>query len=118
MDIQRTGQAKKRRNRRIIIGIIVVAFAGLVTLGLSRLEPAAPTVERETVWIDTVQRGPMLRQVRGPGTLVPEDVRYIPASVEGSVESIPALPGVTVTADTVLLEMSNPEVEQNAAEAQ
>src|SRR6202035_3285133 len=118
MDIQRFGQAKKKRTRNLIIGVAVLAAVGLISLGLSKLEPAAPTVQRETVWIDTVQRGPMLRQVRGPGTLVPEDIRWISASVEGRVERIPSLAGVTVTPDTVLLDMSNPEIEQNAVEAQ
>jgi HlyD family secretion protein len=119
MDIVRTGQAEKRRRRNIIVvaaGLLVIA---LITLGLSRLKPAAPTVERQTVWIDTVQRGSMLRQVRGSGTLVPIDsaVRFVSAQVEGRIERIPSLPGVTVTPDTVLMDLSNPEVEQNAAEA-
>jgi HlyD family secretion protein len=96
----------------------VLAIA-LITLGLSRLQPAAPTVERQTVWIDTVLRGEMRRQVRGSGTLVPIDsaVRFISAQVEGRIERVPNLPGVSVTPDTVLIEMSNPEVQQNAAEA-
>lgn len=117
MDIPREGQAKKRRTRNIIISVAVLAVAALATLGLSRLEPAAPVVEKETVWVDTVHRGSMLRQVRGPGTLVPEDVRWISALVEGRVERIPALPGVTVQPTTVLLDLSNPEVEQTATEA-
>jgi len=119
MDIARTGQAQKRRRRNVIIAAGAVLVIGLITLGLSRLQPAAPTVERQTVWIDTVQRGSMLRQVRGSGTLVPIDsaVRFISAQVEGRIERIPSLPGVTVTADTVLIEMSNPETQQNAAEA-
>ncbi len=99
----------------VVAGIAVVS---LITIGLARLEPAAPTVEAETVLIDTVKRGLMLRQVRGPGTLVPEDVRWISAPVEGRIERIPALPGVEVTAETVLLEMSDPQIEQNALEAE
>jgi HlyD family secretion protein len=118
MDIQRTGQAKKRRNRRLILGAVGLAVIGLISLGLSRLEPAAPSVQRETVWIDQVKRGEMDRQVRGPGTLVALDVRYVPAPVDGRIERIPALPGVTVTANTILMDMSNPELEQNAAEAE
>jgi HlyD family secretion protein len=119
MDIVRTGQAQKRRRRNIIIatgGLLVMA---LITLGLRQLKPAAPTVERQTVWIDAVKRGSMLRQVRGSGTLVPIDsaVRFISAQVEGRIERIPNLPGVTVTPDALLMDMSNPEVEQNAAEA-
>src|SRR5205807_3234499 len=119
MDIVRTGQVEKRRRRNIFIAIGAVLAIGLITLGLSRLKPAAPTVERQTVWIDTVQRGSMLRQVRGSGTLVPIDsaVRFISAQVEGRIERIPNLPGITVTPDSVLIEMTNPEVEQNAAEA-
>jgi len=119
MDIVRTGQAQKRRRRNIIIAAAGLLLIALITLGLSRLKPAAPTVERQTVWIDTVQRGSMLRQVRGSGTLVPIDsaVRFISAQVEGRIERIPNLPGVTVGPDTVLMEMSNPETEQNAAEA-
>jgi HlyD family secretion protein len=119
MDIVRTGQAQKRRKRNALIVAGAVVAVALITLGLSRLKPAAPTVERQTVWIDTVQRGSMLRQVRGSGTLVPIDsaVRFISAQVEGRIERIPSLPGVTVTADTELMDMSNPEVEQNAAEA-
>jgi HlyD family secretion protein len=119
MDIVRTGQAQKRRKRNALIAAGALVAVALITLGLSRLKPAAPTVERQTVWIDTVQRGSMLRQVRGSGTLVPIDsaVRFISAQVEGRIERIPNLPGVTVAPDTLLMEMSNPEVEQNAAEA-
>src|SRR5262245_7016131 len=118
MDIPRTGEAQRRRLRRSIFIVAGIAVISLATIGLRRLEPAAPTVEKETVLIDTVKRGLMLRQVRGPGTLVPEDVRWISAPVEGRVERIPALPGVTVTADTVLLEMSDPQVQQSALEAE
>jgi HlyD family secretion protein len=118
MDIPRTGEAQKRRFRRSVFIVAGIAVISLVTIGLTRLEPAAPTVEKETVLTDTVKRGLMLRQVRGPGTLVPEDVRLISAPVEGRVERIPALPGVTVTADTVLLEMSDPQIQQSALEAE
>lgn len=117
MDIPRTGQAQKRRIRRTIIVVGIGALVLLITVGLSRLEPAAPPVERETVWVDTVQRGPMLRAVRGNGTLVPEEVRVISAPVEGRVERI-LLPGAQVEADTVLLEMTDPQVMQAALEAQ
>jgi len=119
MDIVRTGQAQKRRKRNALIAAGALVAVALITLGLSRLKPAAPTVERQTVWIDTVQRGSMLRQVRGSGTLVPIDsaVRFISAQVEGRIERIPNLPGVTVVPETLLMDMSNPEVEQNAAEA-
>ncbi len=99
----------------IVAGIAVVL---LITVFLTRLEPAAPTVAAETLLIDQVKRGPMLRQVRGPGTLVPVDVRIISAPVDGRVERIPSLPGVPVTADTILLEMVDPTVEQNALDAE
>jgi len=95
-----------------------LAVVLLITVFLRRLEPAAPTVAAETLLIDQVKRGEMLRQVRGPGTLVPVDVRWISAPVEGRVERIPALPGVTVKEDTILLEMTDPTVEQNALEAE
>jgi HlyD family secretion protein len=86
----------------------------LVTLGLSRLQPAAPRVDKSTIWVDTVKRGEMLRQVRGNGLLVPEDIRWIPTVNAGRVEQILVLPGAAVKADTVLVELSNPEVEQAA----
>lgn len=118
MDIPRSGQAQKRRLRRTVFIVAGLAVVLLVTVFLRRLEPAAPTVAAETLLIDQVKRGEMLRQVRGPGTLVPVDVRIISAPVEGHVERIPALPGVTVKEDTVLLEMTDPTVEQNALEAE
>src|SRR5215470_12794942 len=105
MDIARTGEVQRKRRRRALLAVAGAVAIALITLGLSRLQPAAPTVERQTVWIDTVQRGSMLRQVRGSGTLVPIDsaVRFISAQVEGRIERIPNLPGVTVTPDTVLV---------------
>jgi HlyD family secretion protein len=118
MDIPRSGQAQKRRLRRTVFIVAGLAVVLLITVFLRRLEPAAPTVATETLLIDQVKRGEMLRQVRGPGTLVPVDVRWISAPVEGHVERIPALPGVTVTEDTVLLEMTDPTLEQNALEAE
>ena len=91
-----------------------------VTVGISRLKPAAPTVDRSTIWTDTVKRGSMLRQVRGLGSLIPshEDVRQIPAETEATVIRIDKLPGSQVTADTILVEMSNPQLEQEALDAQ
>lgn len=118
MDIQRPDQSRKRRIQRIVWAALGVLAIGLITYLISRLKPAAPSVERETVWVDTVQRGPMLRQVRGPGTLVPVDIRWLSASQDGRVERIPALPGVTVTPDTILLELSNPELEQGLSDAE
>ena len=118
MDKPRTGYAEKQRLRRTLMLVGAVAAIILVTLGIRTIEPAAPPVRRETLWIDTVKRGSMVLEVRGPGTLVPVDIRVISAPVEGRVERIPALPGVPVQPDTVLLELSDPEVEQAALEAQ
>jgi HlyD family secretion protein len=118
MDIPRTGEARKRRMRRTAVIVAIATVAVLVSLGLSRLEPAAPTVQKETLYIDTVKRGPMLRSVRGPGTLVPVDILLVSAPVDARIERIPALPGVKVTADTILMEMADPQAQQNALEAQ
>jgi HlyD family secretion protein len=82
------------------------------------LKPAVPSVDRSTVWVDTVKRGPMLREVRGLGTLVPEEIRWIPANTEGRVEKIVVRPGTQVKADTVILELSSPELEQAAHDAE
>jgi len=89
----------------------------LVTMGLSRLKPAAPGVDRSTVWIDTVKRGPMLRQVRGLGTLTPVDIQWIPAATDGRVEKIPVLPGTAVQPNTVLLILTNPQLMQETVDA-
>src|SRR5260221_8068316 len=99
------------------IGVDVVAAAAV---GILRLRPAAPTVERGTVWTDTVKHGSMLRQVRGLGSLIPsqESVRQIPAETEATVVRIHMLPGSQVTGSTILLEMSNPQTEQAAVDAQ
>jgi HlyD family secretion protein len=118
MDIARPSSARQRRRRQIVYvgtGIVLVA---LVTMGLSRLKPAAPTVERSTVWVDTVRRGSMLRQVRGLGTLVPVEIQWIPAITEGRVDKILELPGTAVKPDTVLLQLSNPQLEQEALDAE
>ncbi len=120
MDIARPEFKTQKRRRQIMIVAAVVVGVVAVSVGVSRLKPAAPTVERGTVWTDTVKRGPMLRQVRGLGTLVPsqESVRQIPAETEATVVRIHMLPGSQVTADTILLEMSNPQTEQAAVDAQ
>ncbi len=118
VDIARPSQARQKRIRRIVMGAGGLVAVLLITLGLSRLKPAAPTVERSTVWIDTVKRGPMLRQVRGLGTLVPEDIRWITAQTEGRVERHVILPGTDVKPDSVILELSNPEVELQALDAE
>ncbi|MFO7693513.1 MAG: HlyD family efflux transporter periplasmic adaptor subunit [Vicinamibacterales bacterium] len=119
VDIQRPASvARNRRNRRIVIGAVGVVAIGAVTFGLSRLKPAAPSVDKATVWLDTVKRGPMVRQVRGLGTLVPEDIRWVPAATDGRVERIVVQPGTAVEADTVILELSNPTQTQAALEAE
>jgi HlyD family secretion protein len=116
MDIARPELKLQKRRRQIVmfgIGAVVVVA---VTIGVMRLKPAAPSVERGTVWTDVVKRGSMLRQVRGPGSLIPaqEAVRQIPAETEATVVRIRVLPGSQVQADTILVEMSNPQVEQAA----
>ena len=117
MDIQRPAALRNKRLRQVGYPLAGLAALVLVTLGLSRLKPAPPTVERSTVWVDTVKRGPMLRQVRGIGTLVPVEERWIPAATNGRVEKIVLLPGTRVRAGSVILEMSNPELEQQALDA-
>jgi len=112
MDIQRPSNARRRRIRGALYALAGLAAIGGLTAGLSRLRPAAPTVERAAVWTDTVKRGPLLREVRGQGTLVPEDIRWIPATTEGRVERILLQPGTSVRPESVVLELSNPELEQ------
>jgi HlyD family secretion protein len=118
MDIPRPNAAKEKRKKRIIYSsIAVVALVG-ITVALSRLKPAAPTVDRNLVWVDTVKRGPMVRQVRGLGTLVPEEIRWIAARTQGRVDKIILRPGATVEPGTLILELTNPDVESNAANAE
>jgi HlyD family secretion protein len=119
VDIQRPASvARNRRNRQIAMAAVVLVAITLISIGLSRLKPAAPTVDRATVWLDTVKRGPMVRQVRGLGTLVPEEIRWVPAATDGRVERIVVQPGTAVAADTVILELSNPTQTQAALEAE
>ena len=118
VDIARPNQAKKKRVKRIIWASVAVVAVAAISLGVSRLKPAAPSVDRAVVWIDSVKRGPMLRQVRGSGTLVPEDIRWITMQAQGRVERIVLRPGAVVTPDTVILELSNPELEQSVRAAQ
>ena len=118
MDIPRESAKRQRRIRRIIYSILGLLVLALVTLGLSRLKPAAPSVDKATVWIDTVKRGPMLLEVRGLGTLVPEEILWIPATTDGRVVRRLVLPGVPMKADSVILELKNPELEQAALDAE
>jgi HlyD family secretion protein len=117
MDIARPSNAKKKRIRQAIYAGVALLTVGLVTVGLSRLKPAAPTVERAVVWPDTVKRGPMVRQVRGLGTLTPEDIRWIPATTQGRVEKIILRPGTQVKSTDVILELTNPQLEQQLMDA-
>jgi HlyD family secretion protein len=117
MDIARPDQARKRQRRRLLLGLTGALIIAAATVGLSQLKPAAPTVERSSVWTDTVKRGQMLRQVRGNGTLVPEQIQFVQADTDGRVERILVLPGAEVQADTILLELSNPELKQAAFDA-
>lgn len=109
---------RRRKRHRWMLGLGSLAVLAVVTVGLAQLKPAAPLVAKSAVWLDTVKRGEMLRQVRGAGTLVPEDIRWIPALNAGRVERILVLPGTAVKADTILVELSSPELEQAAFEAE
>jgi HlyD family secretion protein len=120
MDIPRSPEfAKKKKIRRLVFGVAALVVGVLVTVGLAQLKPAAPTVEAATTWRDTVKRGSMLRQVRGPGTLVPEDIRWVTAATEATVERIVTLPsGNVISADTVILEMTDERVQQELLDAE
>jgi HlyD family secretion protein len=120
MDIIREDLSEKRRRKRLLQAAAGVAAALLITLGLSRMKPAAPTVDKSAVWMDTVKRGPMNREVRGPGSLVPEaeGIRQIAAVTDARVERLVLQPGSVVEPASVLLEMSNPEVERDAIDAE
>jgi HlyD family secretion protein len=117
MDIARPNVAKEKRKKRIIYGIIAAVVLIGITFGLSRLKPAAPTMEKNLVWMDVVKRGPMIRQVRGLGTLVPEEIRWIAARTSGRVDKIILRPGALVQSGSLILELANPDVEQAAANA-
>lgn len=115
VDIKREPPKKTKRN--IVIGVALAAVA-LITVMLSQLEARPPSVSRAELWIDSVQRGLMLRQVRAPGTLVPERIRYVVAVTSGRVEAKPLTPGVTVKPQTLILELSNPDVQLEYLNAQ
>lgn len=117
MDVPRGKEVARRKLiRRIIFIVIIVAAIPLITWGLSRLKPAAPTVDRATVWIDTVKRGPMVREVRGLGKLTVEDYIWIPAQFDGRIEKINFLPGSRLRANDVLMAISNPQMELDVAD--
>ncbi len=118
MDRQRTDTKDRKKRQKITLAIVGgILFIG-VSAVLATLDPAAPTVERDTIWLSTVQRGELIRQVRGPGTLVPKDERWIAASTDALIERLVIKPGAAVQPDTVILEMSNPELAQAMQEAE
>ena len=118
VDIPRKSQARLRLMRRMAFGVIILSAIGGISWYASRLKPAAPPVDKATVWIDTVKRGPMLRQVRGLGKLVPEEIIWVPAATEGRVEKRLLEAGARVKSDTILLELSNPQLEQETVNAE
>jgi HlyD family secretion protein len=117
MDIPRPSNARRKKIRAAVLASFALFVLVLAGVGVSRLKPAAPGVDRATIWIDTVKRGPMVREVRGLGTLVPEDIRWIPATTQGRVEQIVLRPGTAVAAETIILELTNPQLEQELVEA-
>jgi len=118
VDIARPSQARKKRIRRILwVSLAVIVVAG-ISLGVSRLRPAAPSVDRAVVWIDTVKRGDFTRQVRGSGVLTPEDIRWIPAQTKGHVQDIVLRPCASVKPDTVILILDDPDVKQAVKDAE
>jgi HlyD family secretion protein len=112
------GHARKKRIKQILYAVLLVVVLAAVTWAISRLEPAAPSVERASVWMGEVERGPMVIEVRGTGKLVPEEIRWIAAATEGRVERILVLPGSAVTARTILVELVNPTLEREALDAE
>ena len=111
MDIARPELKQKKRRRQLAIGAAIAALLAVAGIGLARLGPALPTLDRNSVLVDTVRRGELLREVRGPGTLVPKEVRWIAAETAAHVERIVVKPGAAVHPDTVILELANPEVD-------
>ncbi|UCF38461.1 MAG: HlyD family efflux transporter periplasmic adaptor subunit [Acidobacteriota bacterium] len=118
VDIRREGVTRKRRIRRVLYGALITVSLFAASWAFSRLEPAPLTVERGSVWVGEVERGSMVIELRGTGTLVPEEIRWIAASTEGRVERIAVLPGSAVRAETILVELVNPTLEREALDAQ
>ena len=117
-DIPRSSDVVRRRKmRQAAWGAVGLTAIALITVGVSRLQPAAPSVDGATVWIETVKRGSMVRQVRGTGSLIPEEIRWIPALTEGRVERILVRPGPAVEIDTIILELSSDLLNQQASTA-
>jgi HlyD family secretion protein len=118
MDIQRPSNARAKKIRRIVYGTIALILVGGVTYGLSKLKPAAPSVDAGTVWSDTVKRGPMLREVRGLGTLVPEDIRWVAAQTDAHVDKWVLRPPAIVKPGSIIMELSDPAVQRDAVDAE
>src|ERR1700691_906487 len=118
MDIARPEEKQRKRIRRMVYAGVGVLLAVPITTALVRLKPAAPSVDRTTVWTDTVKRGPMMLEVRGLGTLVPETTWTVPAATEGGVAKRYLLPGSPVKAGTVILDLTNPQLEQETLDAE
>jgi HlyD family secretion protein len=118
MDIQRPSNARAKKIRRIIYATVAAVFLAGVTFGVSRLRPAAPSVDKATIWTDEVKRGPMIRDVRGIGTLVPEDIRWIPAQTDCRVDRKILYPGATVQPNSVILELSDPVLQRETLDAE
>ncbi len=120
MDIARPDIKRKKTRNQIIAGVVALVVLGGLAFGFSRLKPAAPSVDRSTVWLDTVKRGPMLRQVRGLGTLTPREdrIRLIPAETEATVVRLRVLPGAKVTPETILMDLTDPQLQQELLDAQ
>ncbi len=118
MDIQRPSNARAKKIKRIVYGTVALVLVGGVTYGLSKLRPAAPSVDRATIWPDEVKRGPMVRDVRGLGTLVPEDIRWIPAQTDSRVERWVLRPGAVVKPDSIIMELSDPTLQRDALDAE
>ncbi|HUQ52080.1 MAG TPA: RND transporter, partial [Gammaproteobacteria bacterium] len=117
MDIPRPENKKRKRIRQLAIGGSTAVVLVLVTIGLARLEPAAPSVDADTQYIGDVSRGEMLRQVRGPGTLVPREIRWIAAQSAGRVDRVVTLAGTVVAPDTILVQLSNPDLMSESEKA-
>src|SRR5437016_5398942 len=117
VDIPRPAAARRKTIKRLIYVVVFLGVVSAATLGLSKLKPAVPSVDRTKLWMDTVRHGPMLRDVRGLGTLAPEDVRWIPATREGIVERIDLKIGDNVKPETIVLVLINRELEQSFVDA-
>jgi HlyD family secretion protein len=117
MDIPRKSHARRRKILRVVYGILVLLVVGAITVVLMNMKQAAPGVDKISVWVGTVKRGNIKREVRGPGTLVPEEIRWVAAQASGRVERKLVLPGAIVKPDTILMELSNPQLEQEVLTA-